>query len=111
MQRVSDELALAFGNQFYAKWQGIPLDALHANWAENLGEFSVGAIGYAMKKTSRAVMPPNLGEFIASCREYSPASSVLQLRRKFTPEELEANRKRIADIAEGLGMKMKANRE
>lgn len=107
MQRVSDELALAFGNQFYAKWQGIPLDTLHANWADNLGEFSVGAIGYAMKKTSRAAMPPNLGEFIAACREYNPESKVLQLRRKFTPEELEANRQRLADIAAKLGIKMK----
>lgn len=106
MERVTKELALAFGSQFYAKWQGVPLDDLHNKWAEELAEFSVGAVGYAMKKTSRGTMPPNLGEFVAACREYNPTSQVLQLRRKFTPEEREANRRRLAETVATLGIKL-----
>lgn len=86
------------------------MSLVYDDWSESLANFSIGAIKFAIEKAKAMKHPPNQGEFKELCKEYIPSSPVLQLRRKFTPEELETNRKRLADIAEGLGMKMKADR-
>lgn len=102
VERLFQRLNLAFGNQIAAKWEGLDMKLVYEDWAESLSDFSLGAIGYAIEKARSMKHPPNQGEFRELCREYKSAEPVLQLPRKFTPEEKAKNRERIADISKML---------
>lgn len=100
-------LALAFGNQLAAKWSGMDMNAVYDDWAEALADCSMGGINYAIEQSKSADHPPSQGEFLKHCRQYRP-SDVLKLESKLTPEQIEKNRRRIAEIAEGLAKKAAA---
>lgn len=92
---------MAFGNQMNAKWQGIDLHEVYADWAEAADGLSLGAINHGIELSKKNQHPPSQGEFIENCRLYKPALPTM-IDCKITPEQLKANRKRIADIAKTL---------
>lgn len=85
-----------------AKWQGIDMRAVYADWSERLVGTSLAAINHATELSTDMPHPPNRGEFVALCQTYKPALPTM-IDCKLTPEQIEANRKRIADIAKTLG--------
>jgi hypothetical protein len=101
---VFQRLATAYGSQWTSKWKGIDLSEIYQDWADDLGDFSVAAIGYGVEIARRQEQPPNLGEFMQLCRDYKPQDNLLKISRKLTPEQIEANRRRIRAIAEMYGM-------
>jgi len=74
------------------------MQLVYADWAESLQSYTLGAINFAIGVSKQDAHPPNLGEFISYCKAYNPTNNVIKLESKFTPEQLEVNKKRIADI-------------
>lgn len=75
------------------------MDVVYTDWAEDLQTYTLGAIQCGIVAAKREAHPPNLGEFTNHCKAYRPPeSNVLKLERKLTPEQIEANQKRIAEM-------------
>jgi hypothetical protein len=109
IERLFQRLATAFGNQWLLKWQGVDMNAVYEDWAADLDEFSLAAIGYAIEVSRKEVQPPNVGEFAKRCAAYvPPQTNVLRISKKITPEEQEANKERLRVIKEMLAKKMSA---
>ena len=99
--RVFQKLLMAFGNQLLSKWAEIDMRAVYADWAEELQSLSLGAINHGIAQSKALAHPPSQGEFKALCQSYKPAMPIM-IDCKLSFEQIEANRKRIAGIAEML---------
>lgn len=92
-----------------AKWKDLNMQDVCADWQEDMQDLTVGAIAHGITLSKASPHPPNLGEFVNHCKAYRPPeSTVLQLDRKFTVEQIEANQKRIADMVAMLKMSKQA---
>lgn len=89
---------MKFGNQLFAKWHGLNMQDVYKDWAEALSGCTIGAINCGIALAGNEPHPPNQHEFIAHCQKYIPVSVVPKLGNNFTPEQIEINKKRIADI-------------
>lgn len=80
---------------------------VYADWADALQACSLGAIqfGIELAKLESSNNTPTQGQFVAMCRKYEPVPNVHQLENRLTPEQLEKNRKRIAEISAILAAK------
>ena len=107
MERVFQKLLLSFGTQLQAKWQGIDMNAVYLDWAESLGQFSLGAINYGITRAKASLKhPPSTSEMIELCREYQPnPNNLFRLTQKMTEEQRQKNRERIEAIAKQFGRK------
>lgn len=81
---------------------------VYTDWAEALAGCSLAAINHGITQAKNGQHPPSQGEFLAHCRAYKPNDCVLKLELKLSPEQVEINRKRIAEIAEMLSRKKQA---
>jgi hypothetical protein len=110
MKQIFQKLSYSFANQLTAKWQGINLNEVYLDWANNeaMGNLTLGAINYGIEISCNGQHAPNRGEFIANCRHYNPVSATLKIERRISPEQIESNRKRIAGIAEMLSRNKRA---
>lgn len=102
-------MTTAFGSQWTSKWAAVgDINTVYEDWAEDLASMSLGAIKWAIVQCRKDGHPPNVGEFVNRCKQYKPADAPLKLERKFTEEEMEINRARIAkikaDLAAGMSM-------
>ena len=88
-------------------WQGMDMRDVYADWAEALQGCSLGAIqfGIELAKLEPGNNPPTQGQFVAFCRKYEPVQNVHQIVHRLTPEQIEANKRRIAEIAANLANK------
>lgn len=77
------------------------MQAVYADWADELKNLSLGAINHGIKVSGAGEHPPSQGEFIANCKGYKP-SELMKIESKLTPEQREANRQRIANVAKNL---------
>jgi len=84
-----------------AKWKGIDMQSVYQDWAESMQGLSLGAINHGIEISNGGEHPPSKGEFIRNCKDYKPAQ-LLKIESKLSPEQREANKKRIADIAASL---------
>lgn len=77
------------------------MQEVYADWADALQNCSVGAIQYGifLAKSEQSRDPPTQGQFVAMCKKYVPEVNHNQLDHKLTPEQMEANKKRISEIA------------
>ena len=98
MVRVFQKFSLAFGNQMNAKWQGIDMQAVYADWAEELGDMSLGSIDHGVKAAKNCLHPPSQGEFKDLCRSYRPQVPMM-IGKQITPEQQEKNRQKIAELS------------
>lgn len=82
-------------------WQDMDMHEVYADWADALQACSIGAIQYGiyLAKSDQSREPPTQGQFVAMCKKYVPEVNHNQLDHKLTPEQMEANKKRISEIA------------
>lgn len=107
MEKAFQRMASFFGNQVLAKWEGLDMQMVYGEWADELSRCSLGQIRHGIELSKREKHPPNLGEFAELCRKYK-ASDVVKLEHKITPEQLEKNKRRIAEIAASLAKRKEA---
>lgn len=93
-----------------SKWQGIDLQEVYADWSEQMQDFSLGAINHGIEVSKKGDHPPSQGEFIKNCRGYKPPEFI-KIGVKLTPEQIEKNKQRIAEIARNLAKSNKGNYE
>lgn len=75
---------------------------VYQDWAESMSNLTLGAINYGIQESKHEKHPPSQGEFIAQCRKFVPPS-VAKLDNKLSPEQIEKNKARIAEIIKQLG--------
>lgn len=82
------------------KWQGIQMESVFSDWADDLGELSIAQIRHGIDLARKQAHPPNLGEFMALAKQYAPdpVPETHRLTRKKTDEEKEFARKKMAEI-------------
>jgi hypothetical protein len=108
MERIFQKLSLSFGNQLVAKWHGLNMQDVYADWAEALADCSLAAINHGILISKTHPHPPAQGEFLAYCRQYNPVSNVLKIESKLSPEKIADNQRRIAEIAAMLARNKQA---
>ena len=91
---------MAFGNQMQAKWQGLDMSDVYAEWAHSMGKLSVGAIWYGVNISKLEEHPPSLGKFMDNCKGYVPRQTynptqLQEKKRVWTQEEKDANLEKI----------------
>lgn len=77
------------------------MKSVYQEWAEEMGSISIGAIQHGVKLAIRMQFPPNLSEFMDCCSDYNPPMihpNVYSIEHKLTPEQIEENKKRVAEI-------------
>jgi hypothetical protein len=99
-------MAALYGSKFADLWRGTDAAAVRRMWAEKLGGFhdKPEAIKSALDALDERPFPPTLPEFIGLCRDAARrmGPTTAALPHKLTPEEVERNKQRIAEIAAGL---------
>ena len=100
-------MLMAFGNQLTTKWVDLNMQDVYLDWAESLQSVSIAAIDHGIREAKKEQFPPSQGEFVAHCRTYKPAE-LLKITSKLSTEQIEINRKRIADIAAMLARSKQA---
>lgn len=100
IERLFQRLATAFGNQWLSKWTGMQMELVFSDWAEDLGELSIGQIKHGIELSRKQVHPPNLGEFITLAKQYTPelVPESNRLGRKKTEEEKQFAKQKMAEI-------------
>ena len=84
-------------------WSDVPIDSVHAEWQKTLSVFSAktvfGAVDYCADNLK---FPPTLPEFKLICKARTPQEITKALERKFSDDEIEANKRRIEKISKDL---------
>ncbi len=75
---------------------------VYQDWAESMSNLTLGAINHGINEAKHEKHPPSQGEFIAHCRKFVPPTQI-KLDNKLTPEQIEKNKARIAEIIKQLG--------
>lgn len=91
-----------------AKWQGINLQDVYQDWAEAMQSLSLGAIEYGIEQSKKDAHPPNQWEFIKHCAGYNPNPNVQKIESKLSPEQIAANKERIAALVKRFAVKAAA---
>lgn len=100
-----------YGARFADMWRHSNIDAVKQVWADRLGGFASQpqTIRAALISLEGKPFPPTLPEFITMCRDAARRIGKprpLALTHQFSPEELEANRARIAKMRDTLAARM-----
>lgn len=93
-----------YGRAWADLWQGVPLEAVKAEWARSLHGFDVNTVRLAIEsmKTEGRAFPPNLPEFVALCRQFQrkgPHRLSLAAPRHDAPEGAILSLRQILDQA------------
>lgn len=85
-------------------WHGMDMQEVYADWADALQACSLGAIQYGIElaKTEQGREPPTQGQFLAMCKKYEPVETELKLEHRLTPEQLEKNKAKVAELMASL---------
>lgn len=94
IESIFDCMLARYGSAWRAKWQGISLDAVKADWANVLDGFSPSAIGYGLSYLPDD-FPPTASQFATICRRALKDAKPLQLPM---PEVTEAQREYVRDL-------------
>lgn len=110
VSKIFARLEGRYGSLFLDRWRGCDMENVRATWAEELGGFrdQPERIAYALKSLADQPFPPTLPEFIAACRR-APANQPLALPHKLTPEQIEENKRRLAEMMTTLFKRMPGN--
>ena len=90
VDKIFSKLTLVYGRQFLGRWEGLDLDAVKSDWADELSRFqqSPNAIAYALENLP-ADKPPTVLEFKAVCIR-RPDTSLSLPSPKADPERVAA---------------------
>lgn len=72
VDRIFSRLAVRYGAAWLRMWEGIPIDAVKADWALELHTMSGESIGYALEHLPPD-RPPNVVQFKALCLSRPPS--------------------------------------
>ena len=102
VDRIFSKLALAYGRDFLARWEGQDLNAVKADWAEELAGYAAHpcALKYGLENL-RADKPPTARAFKALCNTVPVASQMALPAPHEKPPE--AVRKRLESIGQVSG--------
>ena len=111
IERLFSRLAALYGAAFGRQWEGTNIADVKTVWAEKLGGFEdkPQAIKGALDALDEHPYPPTLPEFIILCRTAARRIGTDKplLECKLTPEQIERNKQRVAEMISGL-MKAKS---
>jgi hypothetical protein len=84
--RIFTKLTVRYGQAFTRRWDGIELQDVHEDWAEQLARFRrrPDCIAYALDNLP-ADKPPTVGEFRALCNAMPERSETLRIEHKRGP--------------------------
>lgn len=68
MDRIFAKMHARYGKHWLDMWQGLPLDAVRAEWGNELAGLTAQDIRAGLDECSTMRFPPTLGEFKAMCR-------------------------------------------
>ena len=108
VDRIMARMSARYGSQWAAKWVGVDMQLVRADWAEQLAGFDAHpeAIRYALDNLP-AERPPNVTEFrrIANQAPPPPVAGLLTNQPARRPPPPEVAEKLRAFIARTKGMK------
>lgn len=112
VDKIFAKLALAYGRDFLARWEGLEIADVKADWAHELGGFAVQpeAIAYALQHPP--VKAPTVIEFRAICRQ-APAPEAPRLEApKADPARVAEAMQKLAPLRVGQeGPRCTANKD
>lgn len=105
VEKIFSHMAAYYGTLFVDRWKGLNLDEVKAVWSKELATFSDNP--ECFKRALKALVegstyPPTLPEFVKLCRQHYERPALPALEHKFTDEEVERNKERIASIREDI---------
>ena len=107
INRLFAHFEALYGSRFANLWQGTDIANVKRTWAEKLSGFEdkPKAIKFALDALDDHPYPPTLPEFINLCRTAAKriGNDKPMLEHKFTEEEMQRNRERLAQMIAGLG--------
>jgi len=86
---------------FLKEYEGLDITLVKAEWINDLSKYSMEQVAYAFETCKDKEYPPTLPTFVSYCKATPRNVEPLRLGRKFTPEEIAANKARLKDM---LGM-------
>lgn len=109
VDRIFATMLANYGSRFADMWRDTNIADVKAVWAEKLGGFAdkPECLKYGLDCLDGREWPPSLPEFLADCRR-APAPVLKALEHKQTTEDMERNKRRVAEIAQRLGRRMAA---
>lgn len=112
IDRLFLKMATRYGRQWVDLWAGIPIDEVKSDWQKAIVKhgFTLRTVLLAAENESQK-FPPNLNEFVATCKALTPKPYSQAIGRKFTEAEIEANKKRLYEAALTLTVKPKFLKE
>ena len=105
IDRVFARLLVRYGAQWLRQWEGVDMDAVKAEWANELGGYAnnLNAIGYGLDNLPQD-FPPNVAQFKAICnRRPEPATLAIE-----PPPVNPAVAKKALDSFAGAGLETPA---
>lgn len=107
VDRIFEKLSVRYGQAFLRKWDGVDMEIVKDDWAEELAGFSEhgDSIGWALQNLP-AEKPPNVGEFRAIVNR-APATNVPRIERqaKEVPEQIKVKIEQITKPTRGKDYK------
>ena len=79
IDRLFARFATMYGKHWLELWAGVPMEAVKATWAEDLGGISGEQIRRALDhRKTHSTFPPTCPEFVALCRQFrdTPATTI-----------------------------------
>jgi hypothetical protein len=117
VQRIFATMQGHYGSQFLKMWQtgqllpdGQDAGVVNAmsHWRQKIAGTSAETIKNALDNLP--IYPPTLPQFIAHLRASAREPNVLRIERKWTAEELAANKERVRELMSKLNLKEKHDR-
>lgn len=111
VDKIFAKLTLAYGRDFLARWEGLEIADVKADWAHELGGFAghPEAIAYALQHLP--VKAPAVIEFRAICRQ-SPAPELPRLEApKADPARVAEAMQKLAPLRVQQGAACTANKD
>jgi hypothetical protein len=106
VERLFQKFEDFYGAKWAAQYGDFPRARVKRTWAEELGGFAGPGevIARALDAQKASPFPPTLPEFLTLCREAAKrvGNNVPQLGHTLSAEEIERNRKRVADLVASL---------
>ncbi|MGH6625161.1 MAG: hypothetical protein ACRECD_01215 [Burkholderiaceae bacterium] len=99
VERIFQKLTVAYGRDFLARWEGVPMADVKTDWAETLGGYMEHpeAIAWALANLPDS-KPPTAQEFRAICRR-APAPELPRLSEpKADPARVAAELAKLAPV-------------
>lgn len=106
INRLFSHFEALYGSKFANLWQGTDIANVKRMWAEKLAGFEdkPKAIKFALDALDDHPYPPTLPEFLILCRTAAKriGNDKPMLEHKFTEDEMQRNRERLAQMIAGL---------